>query len=188
LQRGHSLENENIELAVKKLNIPLDTVELDCGVWVADDEKSGVSPDGHEKSDKPTFAFEAKALNAQDHLKTVLLNRIWKGEIKIDSKSDMWAYLPTYVQEEDYNPLKLIEKLDYKFQVLSYFKINPDLQTLYFCMYNPVFLQTPALVHEILVVHRADVVDEVQDLLNGEKATLNVIEQFVNLLGGNNNG
>lgn len=188
MQRGHNLENENIEIAARKLKIPLKNVELNCGVWVSDDERCGVSPDGHEKSENPTFAFEAKALNAADHLKTVLVNRIWKGDLKVDDTKAMWDYIPDYAKDLDYRPLTLIEKLDYKYQALSYFKINPNLKKLYFCMYNPMFLKTPSYIHEIITIERKDVEEEIQDLINGESVTLDVIDQFIKLLGGKSNG
>lgn len=66
---------------------------------------------------------------------------------------------------------------DYEYQVLQYFIVNPDLQKLYFCFYDPRLS-----VHQFffyLTITRESVQEEVEDLKEHEKSVLAEIEQIV---------
>lgn len=68
---------------------------------------------------------------------------------------------------------------DYEFQVLQYFIVNPDLQTLYFVFYDPRVTAKP--LHWI-EVKREEVEDDVATYLQFQLDTLKDIEALVEQL------
>lgn len=65
---------------------------------------------------------------------------------------------------------------DYEFQVLQYFIVNPDLQNLYFCFYDPRLTVKPFFY---LTITRESVQDEVEEYLEHEKKVLEEVERVV---------
>lgn len=67
---------------------------------------------------------------------------------------------------------------DYAFQVLQYFIVNDDLETLYFFLYDPRLPESCR--HHTFVVKRADKQEEVDVYLAQQKKLLAQVEELVN--------
>lgn len=68
---------------------------------------------------------------------------------------------------------------DYKYQMLQYFIVNPDLKTLYFCFYDP---RVTVLPFFYLEYSREDLEDEIKFVMDYEKQVLDEVEKIVNEL------
>ena len=155
MARGHRLENENIRQACEKLGIDTGTVEFDTGLWVRDDdERIAISPDAHEKTEHPTFAFEAKSLGTRNHLMAVVPYATWydlhSGDRTVDTTDAF----------------------------LQYFAVDDSLETVYFTMLDDrVYCQ---LSHVVMTVRREDVQDKVEEQLASERRTLAYVDMLSN--------
>lgn len=67
---------------------------------------------------------------------------------------------------------------DYDSQVLNYFLINPDLQTLYFGMYDPRFF-SEKLQLKIFTIKRVEIENDLQLLANARAEADSLINKFV---------
>ena len=177
MARGHRLENENIRQACEKLGIDTATVEFDTGLWVRDDdERIAISPDAHEKTKQPTFAFEAKSLGTKNHLMAAVPYSLWhplhSGDREVDItdavNAMMLALFPD-VLRDDLTAFDFVPDV-YKAQVLQYFAVNDDLKTVYFTMLDDR-VYCP-LSHVVMPVRREDVQDKVEKQLESERRTL----------------
>lgn len=195
MERGHRLENTNIMMACEKLDISPDVVEFDTGMWVSDvDDRIAVSPDAHAKPQidingleyNPTFAFEAKSLSTKYHLQTVAPFRVF--QLLNDSET------PSSQRDELQSlALKLFPEIlgsrrefdfipeQYQTQVLQYFVVNPDLQTLYFTMFDDRIYGS--LQHEVFAVERQSVASEIEAQETKELQTLALIDELQKLGG-----
>lgn len=70
---------------------------------------------------------------------------------------------------------------DYTYQVLQYFIVNDDLETLYFCFYDPRVEQKPFFVIE---QHRADLITEIESNKQEQLDKLAKIDEFIKELNG----
>ena len=131
-ERGHRLENEAVALTARRFSKKFN---YDPGMWVSDDGKRGVSPDAAEPTRKPTYAAEAKCLDTKNHLMAIIND--------YDAK-----------QSDEYNPvnsLRIHSRLDFTEQVVQYFSVNPDLETLYFTLFDDrVALEN--VMHYVIVI------------------------------------
>lgn len=185
MARGHRLENENIRQACEKLGIDTATVEFDTGMWVRDDdERIAISPDAHEKTEQPTFAFEAKALGTKNHLMAVVPYALWRGLHSCDStvgytdaSCDMLLALFPDVLREDLTAFDFVPAA-YQAQVLQYFAVDDNLQTVYFTMLDDR-VYCP-LSHVVMTVRREDVQDKVEKQLESERRTLAYVDMLSN--------
>lgn len=195
MERGHRLENTNIMMACEKLDISTDIVEFDTGMWVSDvDDRIAVSPDAHAKPQtdinglkhNPTFAFEAKSLGTKYHLQTVVPFRVFQmlydsetsDEQREELRSLALKLFPEVLQsrrEFDFIPEQ------YQPQVLQYFVVNPDLQTVYFTMYDDRVYSS--LRHEVFEVDRRSVASEIEAQETKELQTLTLIDELQKLGG-----
>lgn len=195
MERGHRLENTNIMLACEKLDISPDVVEFDTGMWVSDvDDRIAVSPDAHAKPQidinglehNPTFAFEAKSLGTKYHLQTVVPFRVFQmlndsetsDEQRDELRSLALKLFPEVLQsrrEFDFIPEQ------YQAQVLQYFVVNPDSQTVYFTMYDDRVYSS--LRHEVFQVDRRSVASEIEAQETKELQTLTLIDELQKLGG-----
>ena len=195
MERGHRLENTNIMLACEKLDISPDIVEFDTGMWVSDvDDRIAVSPDAHAKPQidinglkyNPTFAFEAKSLGTKYHLQTVVPFRVFQmlndpgtpNSQRDGLRSLALKLFPEVLQsrrEFDFIPEQ------YQAQVLQYFVVNPDLQTVYFTMYDDRVYSS--LRHEVFEVDRRSVASEIEAQETKELQTLTLIDELQKLGG-----
>ena len=155
--RGHRLENVNAGITVQKLGISEDTVDYEPTMWARDDEpRIAVSPDVTETGDKPLWAIECKSLSTANHLMYVLPFLIWKQNRTDVLFNTLFHEYRTATREYDFVPDK------YKPQVLQYFAVNDDLQTLYFSLYDDR-INNLELSHVYLTIPRDDIVNEIKD-------------------------
>lgn len=189
MARGHRLENENIRQACEKLGIDTATVEFDTGMWVHDDdERIAISPDAHEKAEQPTFAFEAKSLGTRNHLMAVVPYSLWHdlhyGDMVVATNAvhDMLLALFPEVLRDDLTAFDFVPDA-YKAQVLQYFVVNDNLQTVYFTMLDDrVYCN---LSHVVMPVRREDVQDKVGKQLESERQTLAFTDMLSNEFSAN---
>lgn len=160
-ERGLRLENEALLLTQDKYKLDLD---LDCGMWFSDDEKLAVSPDAAQVGDKPTYAAEAKCLDTKNHIQGILQDHTAK-------------------QLPQYNPIDSLKigTSDFTAQVIQYFVINPDLQTLYFTLYDDrVVLDN--IMHYVIVVKREHITDFIEGQESYERDALEKINNLIKVL------
>lgn len=185
MARGHRLENENIRQACEKLGIDTAAVEFDTGLWVRDDdERIAISPDAHEKTEHPTFAFEAKSLGTRNHLMAVVPYATWydlhSGDRTVDTTDafrDMLLALFPDVLRDDLTAFDFVPAA-YQAQVLQYFAVDDSLETVYFAMLDDR-VYCP-LSHVVMTVRREDVQDKVEEQLESERRTLAYVDMLSN--------
>lgn len=161
MERGLRLENEALLLTQKKYNLDF---ELDAGMWFSDDMKLAVSPDASEVGDKPTYAGEAKCLDTKNHLQAILTDYQAKK-------------LPNY------NPLNSLKigTSDYSTQVIQYFVINKDLETVYFTLYDDrVALEN--IMHYVIIVKKEHVAEFIDSQELYERDALSKVNQMIKIL------
>lgn len=194
MERGHRLENTNIMMACEKLDISTDIVEFDTGMWVSDvDDRIAVSPDAHAKprifnglEHNPTFAFEAKSLGTKYHLQTVVPFRVFQmlndSETSDEQRAELYS-LSLKLFPEVLEPRREFDFVpeQYKAQVLQYFVVNPDLQTVFFAMFDDRVYGS--LQHEVFAVERLSVTNEIEAQETKELQTLHLIDELQKLGG-----
>lgn len=158
MNRGHRLEKTALEKVSAKLGLPFDDGLL---MWLSDDSRQGVSPDGAEPCEKPTYAAEVKNLEAGKHFKYLYKARTFVG-----------------------NPIDLVPNetgATFKEQCLQYFVINENLNTLYFGLHNP---DTIYEEHELVIItiHRADVLELITAQNTNQKIILEQAKKIVSEL------
>ena len=161
--RGLRLENEALILTQEKYNLDF---ELDAGMWFSDDMKLAVSPDASEVSDKPTYAGEAKCLDTKNHVQAILTDYQNK-------------------QLANYNPLDSLKigTSDYTQQVIQYFVINKDLETLYFTLYDDrVVLEN--VTHYVIIIKREHVAEYADSQELYERDAIVKVNHMIKILKG----
>lgn len=195
MERGHRLENTNIMMACEKLDISPDVVEFDTGMWVSDvDDRIAVSPDAHAKPQidingleyNPTFAFEAKSLGTKYHLQTVAPFRVFQLLNDSETPSSQRDELQSLALKLFPEILESRREFDfipeqYQAQVIQYFIVNPDLQTVYFTMFDDRVYGS--LQHEVFEVDRRSVASEIEAQETKELQTLALIDELQKLGG-----
>lgn len=182
MERGHRLENENIIIACNKLNIPTENVTFDTGMWLSDvDERIAVSPDAHENSATPTFAFEAKSLGTKYHLAAVVpfavrqalddtnTEEVWKTKLH-NLALQLFPEALTMERVFDFLPSQ------YQAQVLQYFVVDDNLETVYFTMYDDRVYGS--LRHMVFPVTRESVAEDVANQRASELDTLHMVDDL----------
>lgn len=157
--RGHILEPE----AAKAFELKTGKILDDGKVWASDyDPSSYVSPDRVIKSSdgKIREAVEIKCLSSEKVLKVW-----WEKQHLTDGGSDFWA-LPSN---------------EYQAQVIKYFMVNDDLETLYWVVYTDLI---PKLELQILKIRRTDIDTLVEDAKGVEKRYLETLANAERLLEG----
>lgn len=193
MERGHRLENVNIMMACEKFDISPDVVEFDTGMWVSDvDDRIAVSPDAHAKPQiginglGPTFAFEAKSLGTKYHLQTVVPFRVFQMLNDSETPNSQRAELQSLALKLFPEVLESRREFDfipeqYQAQVLQYFVVNTDLQTVYFTMFDDRVYGS--LQHEVFAVERQSVASEIEAQETKELQTLALIDGLQKLGG-----
>ena len=153
-------------------------------MWVRDDdERIAISPDAHEKAESPTFAFEAKSLGTKNHLMAVVPYSLWRDlRSATDAFRDMLLALFPDVLRDDLTAFDFVPDV-YKAQVLQYFVVDDNLQTVYFTMLDDR-VYCP-LSHVVMPVHREDVQDKVEKQLESERHTLAFTDMLSNEFSAN---
>lgn len=156
MDRGLRLEDDAVARTVKEFGLK----NVCRGkVWVSDiDDDIGISPDAHQDTDKPDFAIEVKCFNSENHLKYVVKDKLAR-------------------QEKNYSAFDNIPK-DNQDQVLQYFVVNPDLQKLYFTLYDDR-IAIDKYVHHVITVERDAVWPMVEDLVAIEKNVLEEVNKLI---------
>lgn len=195
MERGHRLENTNIMMACDKLDISPEIVEFDAGMWVSNaDDRIAVSPDAYAKPQidingipyPPTFAFEAKSLGTKYHLQTVIPFRVFQmlndSETSDEQRAELYS-LSLKLFPEVLEPRREFDFVpeQYKAQVLQYFVVNPDLQTVFFTMFDDRVYGS--LQHEVFAVERLSVTNEIEAQETKELQTLHLIDELQKLGG-----
>lgn len=195
MERGHRLENTNIIMACDKLDISPEIVEFDAGMWVSNaDDRIAVSPDAYAKPQidingipyPPTFAFEAKSLGTKYHLQTVIPFRVFQmlndSETSDEQRAELYS-LSLKLFPEVLEPRREFDFVpeQYKAQVLQYFVVNPDLQTVFFTMFDDRVYGS--LQHEVFAVERLSVTNEIEAQETKELQTLTLIDELQKLGG-----
>ena len=176
--RGHELENLNASITIDDLNTSLMSKDLkplnadmEPGLWVSgDSEYIAVSPDVCEDSDKPTWAIECKSLSSARHLSVVVpwilheqgSDGVWDspwGKFTFPLPDDPLDYVPS----------------DYQDQCLQYFVVNPDLQVLYFSLYDPSITDS-RLAHVYITITRTSVHDRIKEQRMKLDRTLGLVD------------
>ena len=159
--RGLRLENEALLKTQEKYKLDLD---LDPGMWLSDDGKLGVSPDGAEVGDKPTYAVEAKCLDSKNHLQGILND--------VANKK-----LPGY------NPIGSLKiaTSDFSAQIIQYFVVNPDLKIVYFTLYDDR-IALDNIVHYVIEVKRDDIAEYIEGQEAYERDALNRVAEMIKTL------
>lgn len=195
MERGHRLENTNIMMACEKLGIPTYSVEFDAGMWVSDvDDRIAVSPDAHAKPQigingleyNPTFAFEAKNLGTKYHLQTVVPFRVFQMLYDSETSDEQREELRSLALKLFPEVLESRREFDfipeqYQAQVLQYFVVNHDLETVYFTMFDDRVYSS--LRHEVFEVDRLSVASEIEAQETKELQTLTLIDALQKLGG-----
>ena len=155
--RGHILEPE----AAKAFELETGLILDDGKVWASDyDPSSYVSPDRVIKSSdgKIREAVEIKCLSSEKVLKVW-----WDRRQLTNGGNDFWA-LPSN---------------EYQAQVIKYFMVNDDLETLYWVLYTDLI---PKLELQILKIKRADIINLVEDAREVEKRYLQTLDEAEKIL------
>lgn len=145
-------------------------------MWARDDEpRIAVSPDVTETGDKPSWAIECKSLSTANHLMYVLPFLIWKKNKTDMLFNTLFHDKRTATREYDFVPDK------YKPQVLQYFAVNDDLETLYFSFYDDR-INNLNLSHVYLTIPRDDIVNEIKDHYTKVQEVLNYSDVITHLV------
>lgn len=175
-ERGHRLENENASITINKLGISMSDVEFDTGMWVSDtDPRIAVSPDVHEKSERPTWAIECKSLGTANHLAAVVpivLNDMHASDTPIADLISQIA--PQLLDGDNVRAFDLIPD-KYHAQALQYFVVNPDLERLHFAFYDPRVYGI-ALSHVYVTIPRESVAGEIEAQRERELRVLHIAD------------
>lgn len=154
--RGHILEPE----AAKAFELKTGKVLDDGKVWASDSDLNSyispdrviVSPDG-----KIREAVEIKCLSSEKVLK------VWWDKMHNEYDTDMWC----------------IPSNEYQAQVLKYFMVNDDLETLYWVLYTDLI---PKLELQILEIKRIDIMNWIEDARMVEKRYLETLDEAEKIL------
>lgn len=153
MERGTRLEPENAQMCIDKLR--LKNAKLNCGIWKSDDGMLGYSPDGSEDSNTPKWAIECKSLDTAEHLYLVF-NDLWaNGEIP-DEFEPLFPPRPGI-----YRGIESVAE-EHRHQVRQAFVVNPDLDTIYYSLYDPRIV-VPSIAHYIVTVKRNEMEEEIED-------------------------
>ncbi len=153
MQRGTLLEDENAELCVEAMK--LKNAKIHCGMWKADDGMLGYSPDASEDGDRPTWAIECKSLDTAEHLYLILCD-LWALGLIPDRFEELF---PERVGE--YRGIDSVAE-EHRQQVKQAFVVNPDLEVLYYSLYDPRIV-LPSFTHYVITVQRSEIEEDIAE-------------------------
>ena len=175
VKRGTARKKGFYEIIAERVAIPRDEHEnrIDRGITLESEalarfvEVTGKQANGElvlwEREDNPDIAIspDGYVVPGPDGKITEAI------EIKcLNPASHLEAYLTREIPSE------------YEYQAKQYFCVNDDLQTLYFCFYDP----SMPVDFFYLTMNRADIAEEVEQLVQLQKDTLAEIERISNEL------
>jgi hypothetical protein len=142
-ERGDRLEPIAIRTLADRLKLIPD---VEPGMWLSDEhEDIAITPDGAERSDKPTWAAEVKAMDSSLHLKYVIADRkakLLEGYKAIDLVPNEYSHC-------------------YREQCIQYFVVCETLQTLYFILIDDR-VAIDSLAFHYITIKREDVAEEIE--------------------------
>lgn len=183
MDRGHEVELNAVKGAVALLGLDPDTIDYDPGMWVSDfDDHVGSSPDAAEKSERPTFAIEAKCFDSGKHLRTIVYDAICK---RIDD-SEFIRSLPQVLFDilpeipSVYNPINSIPK-DNRSQVKQYFVTNEDQEVVHVVLHDDR-MALPEFENYIITVRRKDIEGDILQQKDIQQQQLAKIRELLEVL------
>lgn len=152
MDRGHRLEKEAVQMFIKESGVPKESVNTDLVMWIRDDnENIAYSPDAYIQPKK-----------GEDIVSAI--------EIKcLGSARHIEALITGEIPSE------------FEFQKLQAFIVNDNLQTLYFCFYDPRLLAKPFFY---FIVTRDSLKDDIELYKSYQENELNWVNEWVNKLSG----
>lgn len=171
--RGTNLEAENVELTIAEQKLGL--CKYDAGVlWLNEEGNLGYSPDGYEDTKRPTWAIECKSLNTAEHIYLIMADLFAKGQLP-DELEPLFPARP-----EAYRGINSVAE-EHRQQVLQAFVVNPDLETLYYSLYDPRVV-VDGFKHYTIVVKRSEIEDEIAEQTSMVKAQATLARAIVNAM------
>ena len=150
--RGTHLETENAEKTIERYG--LTNPVYDKGVvWKDDTGLLGSSPDAYENTDKPTWSIECKSISTAEHVYLVMADKFAKGELP-DELEELFPQRPGM-----YRGIDSVAE-EHQHQVRQEFVVNPDLEILYYSLYDPRIVLNE-LQHYVIEVKRSEMMDDI---------------------------
>jgi hypothetical protein len=151
--RGTHLEDENAQLAIEKLH--LENGKYNVGaLWQTDDGLLGYSPDAFEDTEKPKWAIECKSLKTAEHIYLIARDMAAKGKLPSAAASQ-------FSIEKEYRGIDYVAE-EHQLQIKQAFVVNPELETVYYSLYDPrVFVE--GLRHYIITVRRSEMKEDIAE-------------------------
>lgn len=153
MQRGTRLEDENAELCIETMH--LKNPKIHCGLWKTDNGMLGYSPDASEDDEHPTWAIECKSLDTAEHLYLILFD-LWALGLLPDRYEELF---PERIGE--YRGIDSVAE-EHRHQVKQAFVVNPDLEILYYSLYDPRIV-IPSFTHYVITVQRKEMEEEIEE-------------------------
>jgi hypothetical protein len=173
VKRGTAKKKGFYEIIAERVALPRDPNEnvMDRGKTLESEalerfaKETGMVVDGSlvlwEREDNSSIAISPDGFITENGKVTKAV------EVKcLNSASHIEAYLTKEIPSE------------YEYQSKQYFVVNDDLETLYFCFYDP----TTPVDFFFIELHRADIAEEIAELLELERTALLEIEQITSQL------
>lgn len=174
MQRGTLLEDENAELCVETMH--LKNAKIKCGMWKADNGMLGYSPDASEDGEHPTWAIECKSLDTAEHL-YLIMNDLWALGMLPDKYEELF---PQRVGE--YRGIDSVAE-EHRQQVKQAFVVNPNLEVLYYSLYDPRIV-LPSFTHYVITVQRKEMEDEIAEQTQMVERQASLARDIAILLSG----
>lgn len=157
-------------------------------------ERLGLPPDGedamdrgHRLEDEAIERFEAKT-GKKVNRDLVIWTRDDNPGIAVSPDGTIGKRATEAVEAKCLSSARHIEAVitnqipdEYRYQAYQYFAVNDGLETLWFCFYDPRLR-----VHDfhVIEINRAQVEDEVREILDYQRKTLEEVEAYVDELSG----
>lgn len=152
IMRGTHLEAENAEKTIEKYNLANPIYDVGV-IWTDDSGIIGSSPDAYENSKEPVWSIECKSLNTAEHLYLVMADMFAKGKLPDEFEN----LFPQRIGE--YRGIDSVAE-DHRHQVIQEFVVNPNLEILYYSLYDPRIV-LDKLQHYVIEVKRSEMLDDI---------------------------
>lgn len=176
--RGTHLEDENAQLAIEKLHLKNGKYNVGA-LWQTDDGLLGYSPDAFEDTEKPKWAIECKSLKTAEHIYLIATDLTAKNKLP----GQVAVQCP--YKGKDYRGIDFVAD-EHRLQIIQAFVVNPELETVYYSLYDPrVFVE--GLRHYVITVKRSemeDIIAEQKEMVERQaKLARDIAKCLVNLKG-----
>lgn len=154
MARGTRLEDENAQKTVEKFG--LKNAEYGVGtLWQTDDGLLGYSPDAYENIEKPTWAIECKSLKTAEHIYLIMADLSALGKLP-----EAFAGLFP-APSAKYRGIDYVAE-EHRLQVTQAFVVNPELEVMYYSLYDPRVV-VEGLQHHTVVVRREEMQEDIEN-------------------------